>query len=143
KPATVVRTESIQAGLAALIAFNPDLQPTENAAAMHDAATRVATGAVTIATRDVRLNGRAVVMGDYVGLLGDEPFTGGAEFESVASAVLEGLLAEPREVVTFLTGADQPDVSELVAELERANPELEIEVHEGGQLHYPLLVSAE
>jgi hypothetical protein len=31
----------------------------------------------------------------------------------------------------------------LLAELQQANPELEVEVHEGGQPHYPLLVSAE
>ena len=143
KPAAVVRTESIQAGLAALVAFNPDLAAAENAAAMDDAAARLVTGAVTIASRDVRLNGRAVGRGEYLGLVGEEPFTGGAEFEAVANAVLERLLAEPREVVTLLTGADHPDVSELVAALERTDPELEIEVHEGGQPHYPLLVSAE
>jgi fatty acid kinase len=143
KAVTVVRTESMQAGLAALIAFNPDKPAAENAAAMRDAAARVVTGAVTIASREVRLNGRAVGKGEYLGLVGEEPFTGGGEFEPVAGAVLERLLAEPREVVTLLTGADQPDVSELVAALERTDPELEIEVHEGGQPHYPLLVSAE
>ena len=143
KAVTVVRTESMQAGLAALIAFNPDKPAAENAAGMRDAAARVVTGAVTIASREVRLNGRAVGKGEYLGLVGEEPFTGGGEFEPVAGAVLERLLAEPREVVTLLTGADQPDVSELVAALERTDPELEIEVHEGGQPHYPLLVSAE
>ncbi|MGN6431552.1 MAG: DAK2 domain-containing protein [Gaiellaceae bacterium] len=143
KPATVVPTESIQAGLAALIAFNPDMVAADNAEAMNEAAARVATGAVTIASREVRLNGRAVGTGEYVGLVGEELITGGAEFEPVAAAVLKRLLAEPREVVTLLTGADEPDVSALVAELERADPELEIEVHEGGQPHYPLLVSAE
>jgi uncharacterized protein len=61
----------------------------------------------------------------------------------VAKAVLESLLAEPREVVTLLTGADEPDISALVAELEQAHPEVEIEVHEGGQPHYTLLASAE
>ncbi|TML50317.1 MAG: hypothetical protein E6G21_09715 [Actinobacteria bacterium] len=86
---------------------------------------------------------RAVGAGEYVGLLEDEPVTGGAEFEPVARALLERLLAEPREVVTLLTGEDEPDLSELLAELERANPEVEIEVHEGGQQNYPLLVSAE
>jgi len=45
--------------------------------------------------------------------------------------------------VLHLEEADQPDVGELVTALERADPELEIEVHEGGQPHYPLLVSAE
>src|SRR2546429_2016243 len=110
---------------------------------MVEAAARVATGAVTTASRDVQLNGRAVGVGQYVGLLEDEPVAGGAEFEPVARAIIDRLLAEPREVVTLLTGEEEPDLSRLLAELEQSNPELEIEVHEGGQPHYPLLVSAE
>jgi dihydroxyacetone kinase-like predicted kinase len=110
---------------------------------MAEAAARVVTGAVTTASRNVQLNGRAIGVGEYVGLLGEEPVAGGAEFEPVARAILERLLAEPREVVTLLTGEDEPDLAQLVAELEESNPELEIEVHEGGQPHYPLLVSAE
>jgi len=143
KPARIVPTTSMQAGLAALVAFNPIASAEENETAMIEAASRVATGAVTTASRDVQLNGRAVGAGQYVGLLDDEPVTGGADFEPVARVVLERLLAEPREIVTLLTGADEPDLSQLLAELEQANPEVEIEVHEGGQPHYALLVSAE
>jgi uncharacterized protein len=143
KPARVVPTTSMQAGLAALVVFNPESAAEENATAMIEAAARVATGAVTTASRDVQLNGRAVDAGQYVGLLGDEPVTGGAEFEPVARTILERLLAEPREFVTLLTGEEEPDLSQLLNELEQSNPELEIEVHEGGQPHYPLLVSAE
>ena len=143
KPTRVVPTTSMQAGLAALVAFNPERSGEENEAAMVEAAARVATGAVTTASRSVQLNGRAVGAGQYIGLLGDEPVTGGAEFEPVARTILERLLAEPREVVTLLTGEDEPDLSQLLGEVERANPELEIEVHEGGQPHYSLLVSAE
>jgi dihydroxyacetone kinase-like predicted kinase len=143
KPTRVVPTTSLQAGLAALVAYNPVVSAEENEVAMVEASARVATGAVTTASRDVQLNGRAVGVGQYVGLLDDEPVTGGAEFEAVARVILESLLAEPREILTLLTGADEPDLSQLVADLEQANPELEIEVHEGGQPHYALLVSAE
>ena len=143
KPVRVVPTASIQTGLAAIVAFEPSRTASENSAEMADAAARVATGAVTTASREVQLNGRIVGPGDYLGLLGEEPVTGGTEFEAVARTVLERLLAEPREVLTLLTGADEPDLAGLIAELEQANPELEIEVHEGGQPHYPLLVSAE
>jgi DAK2 domain fusion protein YloV len=143
KPARVVPTASMQAGLAALVAFNPELSAEQNEATMVEAAARVATGAVTTASRDVQLNGRPVKAGEYLGLLGDEPVTGGADFEPVARAILDRLLAEPREVMTLLTGEEQLDLSQLLADLERSNPDVEIEVHEGGQPLYPLLVSAE
>ena len=143
KPVSIVATSSMQAGLAALVAFEPSRAASENAAEMADAAARVATGAVTTASREVQLNGRIVAAGDYLGLLDEEPVTGGTEFEAVARTVLGRLLAEPREVLTLLTGAEEPELAALLADLERANPELEIEVHEGGQPHYPLLASAE
>jgi len=57
--------------------------------------------------------------------------------------VIERLLAEPREVLTLLTGEDRPSLDALLARVGGDHPELELEVHDGGQPHYPLLVSAE
>jgi DAK2 domain fusion protein YloV len=143
KPVLVVPTTSMQAGLAALVAFDPSRPAEENQPVMAEAASRVVTGAVTTASRSVQLNGRLVDPGEFLGLLGGEPVAGGSEFGPVAKAVLESLLSEPRDVVTLLTGADEPDLSQLLAELEEAHPEIEIEVHKGGQPHYALLASAE
>jgi DAK2 domain fusion protein YloV len=143
KDVHVVRTDSIPAGLAALVAFDGSKHADANAAAMEEALAAVAAGAVTIASKDAQLNGVAIRKGNFLGLAGGEPVAQGEDFDEVAHAVLERLLAEPRSFVTLLTGADRPDVGELVAALERDHPELELEVHEGGQPLYPLLVSAE
>jgi hypothetical protein len=43
----------------------------------------------------------------------------------------------------MLTGTEELELADLLDELQEANPELEVEVHAGGQPHYPLLVSAE
>jgi dihydroxyacetone kinase-like predicted kinase len=53
------------------------------------------------------------------------------------------MLAEPRGVLTLLTGEEPPPLDGLLSELESQHPEVELEVHEGGQPHYPLLLSAE
>ena len=53
------------------------------------------------------------------------------------------LLAEPRDVLTLITGADEPELGPLLAQVAERHPELELEVHPGGQPHYPLLLSAE
>jgi hypothetical protein len=58
-------------------------------------------------------------------------------------AVVDGLLAEPRGILTVLTGADPAPVDGALDELRRVHPELELEVHEGGQPNYPLLLAAE
>ncbi|HEX7309983.1 MAG TPA: hypothetical protein VF232_02295, partial [Gaiellaceae bacterium] len=139
----VIRTDSIPAGLAALVAFDSLKDADANAEAMEEALASIATGAVTIASKDAQLNGVAISKGNFLGLAGGEPVAQGADFDDVAYAVFERLLAEPRGFVTLLTGSDSPDVKNLVAALEREHPDLELEVHEGGQPHYPLLVSAE
>ncbi len=139
----VVPTRSIQAGLAALVAFDPTAGAESNAAAMGEAAAAVATGAVTIASRDVQLNGVAIESGRWLGLADGEPVAGGETFDEVAHAVLELLLREPRDVVTLLTGDEPPALEGLIARIRAEHPSLELEVHEGGQPHYPLLLAAE
>ena len=143
KEVRVVPTRSLQAGLAALVAFDPSRGAAENAEAMGDAVGAVATGAVTLASRDVRLNGVSVESGTWLGLAEGEPVEGGETFAEAARGVLARLLAEPREVLTLLTGEGAPELEPLLAELRAEHPELELEVHEGGQPHYPLLLSAE
>jgi dihydroxyacetone kinase-like predicted kinase len=110
---------------------------------MREAAAAVATGEVTVASRDARLNGVAVRQGEFLGLVGETPVAGGADFDEVASAVAERLLAEHRDVLTMLTGADEPRLDALLARLGERYPELEVDVQAGGQPHYPLLLSAE
>ncbi len=143
KGVRVVPTRSLQAGLAALVAFDPALSAAENAEAMHEAAGAVATGAVTVASRDVQLNGVSVRSGKWLGLADGEPVVGGDTFAEVAGAVLERLLGEPRGLLTLLTGEDAPELEPLLDEIRARHPELELEVHEGGQPHYPLLLAAE
>jgi DAK2 domain fusion protein YloV len=143
KSVQVVPTTSIQAGLSALVAFAPDRTAAENATEMAAAAARVATGAVTHAARNLRLDGIGIATGEYLGLLEGEPVTGGSDFGEVARAVVDEMLAQPREVLTLLTGEERHELTELVDRLAAVNPELEVEVHEGGQPHYPLLISAE
>jgi uncharacterized protein len=143
KPVRVVPTVSLQAGMAAMVAFDPAASAGENAAAMQEAGDDVVTGAVTIASRDVETNGLAVRAGAWLGLAGGRPVAGGTSFEEVARAVLDLLLDEPRSVLTLLTGEEPPPLDALLGELEAGHPDLELEVHEGGQPHYTLLISAE
>ena len=139
----VVRATSIPAGLAALVAFDQDADGETNAAAMEETLATVATGAVTVASKDATLNGLAIRKGEFLGLADDEPIASTVSFADAAGAVLARLLAEPRGVVTLLTGEDDVDLEPVLEALRAEHPELELEVHSGGQPHYPLLVSAE
>jgi uncharacterized protein len=143
KPVTVVATDSIQAGLAAMVSFLPERSAAENASEMSEVLEAVVTGEITVASRDAELDGLAVRKGAWLGLVEGRAVAVGDEFDEVAGDVAESLLAEPRMVMTLLTGADAPDVDPLVARLRERHPELELELHAGGQPHYALLLSAE
>jgi fatty acid kinase len=143
KRVEVVATESIQAGLAAMVAYDGSSGARENSAEMSGAAAAVATGEVTIASRDAALDGLVVRKGHYFGLADGRPVAEGESFDTVARSVVERLLAEPRGLLTFLAGSDRPDLDGLVAWVSEHHPDVELEVQEGGQPHYPLLLSAE
>ena len=143
KRAEVVATDSLPAGLAAMVVFDPDRDAADNAAEMREVLATVATGEVTVASRDVELNGLAIREGAYLGLADGEAVAGGADFDEVAGAVVERLLAEPRGVLTLLTGEEEPDLAPLLDRLGAEHPDVELDVQQGGQTHYPLLLGAE
>jgi DAK2 domain fusion protein YloV len=143
KKVRVVPTRSIQAGLAALVSFDPAQGAEENAAELGRALESIATGAVTVASRDVQLNGVSVRAGRWLGLADGEPVAGGESFEEVADAVLASLLAEPRGLLTLLAGEDAPTLDGFLERVRTGHPDLELELHQGGQPHYPLLLAAE
>jgi DAK2 domain fusion protein YloV len=143
KPVEVVPTDSIPAGLAAMVAFEPGRSADENAVEMRELLDTIVTGEVTIASRDVEMNGLVVRKGTWLGLAEGQAVAGGADFEDVAVAVADKLLTEPRGVMTLLTGADKPELDGVVKRIEEQHPELELDIQAGGQPHYPLLLSAE
>jgi len=143
RPVLVVPTTTLQAGLAAAVDFDPAAGGSDNLASMSRVAAQVSTGAVTIASRAVRRDGLAIPKGTWLGLAEGSPVAGGETFDEVAREVAERLLARPHGVLTLLTGEKPEPIDALLAELARRHPELELEVHEGGQPNYPLLLLAE
>jgi uncharacterized protein len=143
RPVHVVPTTSIPAGLAALVAFHGERSAEENAEAMGEALRGVVTAEVAVASRDAIADGVAVREGEYLALLEGTPVAAGTDLEQVVETLLELVLRQPRDVLTLLRGADAPSLDGLAASLAERYPELEIEVHEGGQPHYPVLLSAE
>jgi fatty acid kinase len=143
KPTKLVSTQTLQAGLGALVAYEPARPAEENAAAMTEAAEGVRSGAVARAHESGTLGGLEIEQGHFLGLVEGEPVTSGPVLEPVAREVVERLIGEASEVLTVLLGEGADSASDLVAALRDAHPELEIEVHEGGQTVNPLLFAVE
>jgi uncharacterized protein len=143
RPVEIVAADSIPGGLAAMVAFDGQRTAAENAAEMREAVASVQTGEVTIASRDVQMNGLSIRKGDWLGLLDGEPIAGGESFDDVAGAVVDRLLARPRDLLTVLVGADAQPLDSLLERVSAAHPEVDLDVQQGGQPHYHLLLSAE
>jgi hypothetical protein len=143
RPVEVVAADSIPAGLAAMVAFDGSRTAAENAADMREAVAAVATGEVTVASRDVELAGVSIRKGEWLGLTDGTPVAGGTDFEEVAEAVANALLAEPRDLLTVLAGQDAPPLDAFVARIAADHPDLDVDVQDGGQPHYHVLLSAE
>ena len=139
----MVPTDSIPAGLAAMIAFDGSRTAGENADEMRKAIDAVATGEVTRASRDVQMNGLSIRKGDWLGLADGRPIAGGGDFDAVTYEVVERLLSEPRELLTLLVGEDKAPLDGLLVRIAESHPEIQVDIQEGGQPHYHLLLSAE
>ena len=143
KDVRVVPTHTLQAGLGALVAYDAKRPVDENAIAMAEAAVAVRSGAVARASRSASIGPVEVEEGQFLGLVEGEPVSAGPTLDPVAREVVDRLLGEDPEVLTILLGEEAGDTDALVDGIRTAHPELEVEVHEGGQPHYPLLFGAE
>src|SRR5688572_482734 len=143
KNVRVIPSRSVQAGFAAMGRFLATAPPEENERAMLEELEGAATGEITIASRDASLDGVEILEGAYLGLVDDVAVVSGPDLHAVLDEVVDRVLAGGQSFLTILTGEDAPQLDGLVAALETRHPDLEMEIHEGGQPHYPLLLVAQ
>jgi DAK2 domain fusion protein YloV len=143
KTVRIVPSRSVQGGLAAASRFVSTNPIEENERDMLDALASVATGEVTVASRDAELDGVEIQKGTYLGLVDDVAVASSESIEDVVDEVLGRLLAGERDSLVILTGEGAPPLDGLMARLQREHPAVGVDIHEGGQPHYPLLLVAE
>ncbi len=143
KAVRVIPSRSVQAGLAAMGRYISTNAAEQNEEDMLDALASVRTGEVTVASRDTELDGVKIVKGAYLGLVEDAAVTAGDSLHEVALEVVARVLDGEQGWLGILTGEGAPPVEELLAAVNAAHPDVDVEVHDGGQPHYPLLVVAE
>jgi len=145
KKVHLVETHSIPQGVAALVAFNPDRDADQNAEAMKTEAERVQTIEVTHAVRDTRSNGLRVKKGDVIGLINEKLEFAGSDYSEVVNKALGKLGPDGYELVTVYRGegASDEELASLESSIRDSYPALEVEVQQGGQQHYPFILSVE
>jgi DAK2 domain fusion protein YloV len=145
KTVHVVETHSVPQGVSAVVAFKPDRPGPENLRTMKAEAERVQTIEVTHAVRDTRSNGLRVKKGDVIGLINDKLEFAGADYADVVKRALGKLGPDSYELVTVYRGqqASDAEMANLEQEIRQNYPSLEVEVQQGGQQHYPFILSVE
>jgi DAK2 domain fusion protein YloV len=145
KKVHVLETDSVPEGVAAVVAFRPDRSGADNVAAMKAEAERVQTIEVTHAVRDTRSNGLRVKKGDVIGLINEKLEFAGHDYAEVVNKALGKLGPDSYELVTVYRGAGaSEDELDVLQTASRSNfPGLEVEVQQGGQQHYPFILSVE
>ncbi|WP_374709400.1 DAK2 domain-containing protein [Desmospora profundinema] len=144
-PVTVLPTRTIPQGLAALLAFNEESEAEENRERMMESVHGVRSGEVTYAVRDSKYEGGTIKEGDFLGIQEGKIQTVGDNLIETSQHLLAQMLSDGADVVTILYGKDVTDsqVKALTDFLKQRHPEVECEVHDGGQPLYFFLFSVE
>lgn len=143
--AYVVPAHTTVQGLAAVAVHDPSRPAQSNLMAMSSAASATRNGAVTVATKEALTWAGVCRPGDVLGVIdGDIAFLD-TTVPNAAFEVLRRLLAGGGELVTLVLGADADadDVDAITGWLASERPEVEVEIIEGGQPVYPVLLGVE
>ncbi|AIQ58218.1 DAK2 domain-containing protein [Paenibacillus borealis] len=142
---TVIPSKSIPQGISAAFAFQEEEAVDANTSNMLEAIAQVKSGQVTNAVRDTVIEELEIKAGQYIGISNSKIVAAADELLAVNKQLLASMLVNGDEIVTVLTGADaEADVTDALSTwLEETYPQVEVEVHDGGQPLYYYLFSVE
>ena len=142
---TVIPTRTIPQGMAALLAFKENETPERNEERMLRAIKGVRSGQVTVSVRDTVMGGLEIREGDYIGILEKDIVVAGASLQTACRGLLEAMLADDGELATILTGegASDTETAALADWFRETHPDVELEIHDGGQPVYPYIFAVE
>ena len=145
KKIIVIPTKTIPQGITALINYIPDSTPEENAERMSEELGTVKTGQVTYAVRDTVIDDKEIKQDDFMGIGDQGILSVGKELEATVLDMIEQLIDEDSAIVSIYYGEDaKEDAANAIGEkITEAHPDVEVEVHYGGQPIYYYMISAE
>ncbi|HDJ6426730.1 TPA: fatty acid kinase catalytic subunit FakA [Staphylococcus aureus] len=143
--AVVIPTKSIPQGISALFQYDVDATLEENKAQMADSVNNVKSGSLTYAVRDTKIDGVEIKKDAFMGLIEDKIVSSQSDQLTTVTELLNEMLAEDSEILTVIIGqdAEQAVIDNMINWIEEQYPDVEVEVHEGGQPIYQYFFSVE
>ncbi|SMD10497.1 DAK2 domain-containing protein [Sporomusa malonica] len=141
----VVPTVNVPQGLAALLAFDPNLDIEANVDRMTEAQATVKSGSLTIAVRDSQVDGQTVPEGAYIGVIEGSVAVWADSLTGALTALVERLAGPETGIVSLYYGAEltASEAEALASVLRERLNGVEVEVYSGGQPHYQCIISVE
>lgn len=141
----VVPSKTIPQGITALINFDESADAEANFDNMSSEMKNVKTGQVTYAVRDTSMDGKEIKQNDIMGIGDKTILSVGKDIEETTIDMLSQLIDDDSELISVYYGEDvsSEQVDSLTAEIEETYPDLDLEVHSGGQPIYYYIVSVE
>ena len=143
----VVPTKTVLQGFSAMFVVDPEGSLEDNVEAMTEAIADVRGGEVTTAVRDSQAaDGTPIHDGDVMGIQDDSIEVVGSDVAQVTLDLIAKMQDEEEgDSLTILAGQDMDDEAfeALVAAIEEAQPDLEVDPHRGEQPLYPVIFSIE
>ncbi|MDN6195843.1 MAG: DAK2 domain-containing protein [Atopostipes suicloacalis] len=145
KETIVVETQTIQQGMGAMLSYSPEASLEENKEMMTEELDYIKSGQITFAIRDTEINHLEIKKDDFMGLIDGEIKVSTPNIQETSFETIKQMLDEDSEIITLLSGedADETLMDFLKEKLEENYPDIELEIHNGEQPVYPLLISVE
>ncbi|HJC75627.1 MAG TPA: DAK2 domain-containing protein [Candidatus Mediterraneibacter faecavium] len=145
KDIIVIPTKTVPQGITAVISFMPEADVDANIEAMEEAVKNVKTGQVTYAVRDTKIDDKVIHEGDIMGIGDQGILSVGQSVEDTVKDMLSQLVDDDSELISLYYGQDiqAEDAEKFAQTIEELYPDVDIDVHMGGQPIYYYVLSVE
>ena len=145
KDIIVVPSKTVPQGITAIINYMPDADAQTNLEAMIEGIGNVKTGQVTYAVRDTHIDDKEIHEGDIMGIGDSGILAVGQSVEETTKEMLAQLVDEDSELISLYYGQDVQEESaeNFAQEIEDLYPDVDVDVHSGGQPIYYYVLSVE
>ena len=145
KKIIVVPSKTVPQGIAAMINYVYDKSAEENEQFMTEGMHAVRSGQVTYAVRDTSIDGKEIHQGDIMGLDDKTILAVGRDIAETTIELIDAMVDENSELISLYYGKEtaREDAKAVAARIEKLYPDVDVEVHEGGQPIYYYVLSVE
>ncbi len=145
KEIVVIPSKTVPQGIAAMINYVYDKSAKENEQYMTEGMHTVRSGQVTYAVRDTSIDGKEIHQGDIMGLDDKTILTVGKDIADTTIELVDAMVDENSELISLYYGSEttRDDAKAVAARIEKLYPDVDVEVHDGGQPIYYYVLSVE